>query len=107
MRAEVEARVWEEHNHRNWEEAERIMQEKMTKVARQDERVGEKLMELLAGWITQEVFQEDLEAEEIVEVEESEAMGTEDFGMTSGTQLSAIEVNEEEEDEVVVVEEVK
>ena len=33
MRAEVEARVWEEHDHRNWEEAEHIVQEKMTRLA--------------------------------------------------------------------------
>ena len=107
VRAEAEARAWEEHDCRNWEEAAYIVQEKMTRVVRWDKRVGEKLTELLEGWITQEAFQEDLEAEEIVEVEESEAVGMEDFGMTGGTQSSVMEVNKEEEDEVVVVEDVK
>ena len=107
VRAEAEARAWEEHDCRNWEEAACIVQEKMTRVVRWDKRVGEKLTELLEGWITQEAFQEDLEAEEIVEVEESEAVGMEDFGMTGGTQSSVMEVNKEEEDEVVVVEDVK
>ena len=41
------------------------------------------------------------------EGEGSEAVGTEDVGMTGGTQLSAMEVNKEGEDEVVVVVEVK
>ena len=49
----------------------------------------------------------DLEAEEMVEAEESEAVGTEEFGTTGGTQSSAMEVDEEGEDEVVVIEEVK
>ena len=52
------------------------------------------------GWLTQAEFEEDLE------VEESKAVGTEDVGMTGGTQSSVMEVDEEE-DEVVVVEEVK
>ena len=108
VRAEAEARAWEEHDCRNWEEAACIVQEKMTRVVRWDKRVGEKLTELLEGWITQEAFQEDLEAEEMVEVEESKPVGTEDFGMTGVTQSSAMEVDEEEEkDEVVVVEDVK
>ena len=49
----------------------------------------------------------DSEAEEMVEAEGSEAIGTEEFGTTGGTQSSAMEVNEEGENEVVVVEEVK
>ena len=49
----------------------------------------------------------DLEAEEMVEAEGSEAVGTEEFGMTGGTQSSVMEVNEEGDDEVVVIEEVK
>ena len=49
----------------------------------------------------------DSEAEEMVEAEGSEAIGTEEYGTTGGTQSSAMEVDEEGEDEVVVVEEVK
>ena len=41
------------------------------------------------------------------EAEESKAVGTEEVGMTGGTQSSAVEVDEEGEDEVVAVEEVK
>ena len=41
------------------------------------------------------------------EVDESEAIMTEDLGTMGGTQSSVMEVEEEEEDEVVVVEEVK
>ena len=43
----------------------------------------------------------------MVEAEGSEAIGTEEFGTMGGTQLSAMEVDKEGEDEVVVVEEVK
>ena len=49
----------------------------------------------------------DSEAEEMGEAEGSEAIGTEEVGTTGGTQLSAMEVDEEGEDEVVVVEEAK
>ena len=49
----------------------------------------------------------DLEVEEMGEAEGSEAVGTEDVGMTGGTQSSAMEVDEEGEDEVVMVEEAK
>ena len=41
------------------------------------------------------------------EGEGSKAAGTEDVGTTGGTQSLVMEVNEEGEDEVVVVEEVK
>ena len=47
------------------------------------------------------------QAEEMVEAEGSKAIGTEEFGTTGGTQSSAMEVDEEGEDEVVVIEEVK
>ena len=47
------------------------------------------------------------QAEEMVEAEGSEAIGMEELGMTGGTQSSAMEVDEEGEDEVVVIEEVK
>ena len=49
----------------------------------------------------------DSEVEEMGEAEGSEAIRTEDVGMTGGTQSSAMEVDEEGEDEVVVVEEAK
>ena len=73
VKVEVEARAREEHDCRIQEEAVHIVQEK---VARWDKRVGEKLTELLEGRIMHEAFQEDLEAEEMVEVEESEPVGT-------------------------------
>ena len=41
------------------------------------------------------------------EAEESEAIGMEEGGMTGRTQSSVMEVDEEGEDEVVVVEQVK
>ena len=41
------------------------------------------------------------------EAEGSEAVGTEDIGMMGGTQSLVMEVDEEEQDEVVVVEEIK
>ena len=49
----------------------------------------------------------NLEAEEMVEAEGSKAIGMEEYGTTGGTQSSAMEVDEEGEDGVVVVEEVK
>ena len=49
----------------------------------------------------------DSEAEEMVEAEGSEAVGMEEYGTTGGTQSSAMEVDEEGEDEVVVIKEVK
>ena len=49
----------------------------------------------------------DSEVEEMGEAEGSEAVGMEELGMMGGTQLSVMEVNEEGEDEVVVVKEVK
>ena len=49
----------------------------------------------------------DSEAEEMVEAEGSEAIGTEESGTTGGTQSLGMEVDKEGEDEVVVVKEVK
>ena len=43
------------------------MQEKVVRVAKQDKHVVEKLTALLAGQITQEAFQENLEAEQSTE----------------------------------------
>ena len=57
-------------------------------------------MALLAGWLTQVEFEDDLEAEK------SKVVGMENVGMTGETQLSVMEVDEEE-DEVAVVVEVK
>ena len=82
------------------------MQEKVLRVANQDKWFKDKLTELLEGGMTQAAFKKDSEAEEMVEVEESEGMGMEDVGTTGGTQSSAMEV-EEEENEVVMVGEVK
>ena len=64
-------------------------------------------MAVLEGRLSQEALEIDSEAEEMGEAEGSEAVGTEEVGTTGGTQLSAMEVDEEGEDEVVVVEEVK
>ena len=60
-----------------------------------------------SGWLTQAALEVDSEAEEMGEAEGSEAVRTEEAGTTGGTQSSAMEVDEEGEDEVVVVEEVK
>ena len=49
----------------------------------------------------------DSEVEEMGEAEGSEAVRMEEVGTTGGTQLLAMEVDEEGEDEVVVVEEAK
>ena len=83
------------------------MQEKVSKAAKWDRQVAEKLTALLAGQITQKSFKENPEAEESMEGEESEVVGTEDAGAAGGTQSLAMEVNKEGEDEVVVVEGVK
>ena len=49
----------------------------------------------------------DSEAEEMGEAEGSKAVRTEEVGTMGGTQSSAMEVDEEGEDEAVVVEEAK
>ena len=84
-----------------------LVDEKMARMAKQDRRLKEKLMEVLEGWLTQAELEIDSEAEETGEAEESEVVGMEEPGTMGGTQSSAMEVDEEEEDEVVVVEEVK
>ena len=76
-------------------------------MVQRDKQLEEKLMAVLEGQLSQDVLEVDLEAEEIEEAEGSEAVSTEDVGMTGGTQLLAMEVDEEGEDEVVVVGEVK
>ena len=79
--------------------------EKLARVVRWDRQLEEKLMEVLEGQLPQVALEVDLEAEEMGEAEGSEAVRTEDVGMTGGTQLLVMEVNKEGEDEVVVVEE--
>ena len=93
VRAEAEARAWEEHDWKLQEEAKCCVDEKLTAV--------------LEGWLTQAELEVNSEVDEMGEAEESEAVETEEVGMTGGTQSSVMEVNEEGEDEVVVVEEAK
>ena len=106
MKEEAEARAREDHDQKLREEAQWIVDKRLARAAKRDRRLEEKLMAVLEGCLSQEALEVDLEAEEMGEGEESEAVGTE-VGMTSGTQSSAMEVDEEEEDEVVVVEQVK
>ena len=57
--------------------------------------------------MSQEALEVDSEAEEMVEAEASEAVGMEEVGTMAEAQSLVMEVNEEGEDEVVMVEEVK
>ena len=107
MRAEVEARAWEEHNHKLQEEAKCLVDEKLARVVRWDRWLEEKLAEVLEGRLTQAELEIDSEAEETGEAEESKVVRTEEIGTMGGTQSLAMEVDKEEQDEVVVVEEVK
>ena len=107
VREEVEARAQEEHNRKFREEVKRLVDEKLARVAKRDRRLKEKLTAVLEGRLSQEVLEVDSEVEEMGEAEESKAIGTEEVGMTGGTQSSAMEVDKEGEDEVVVVKEVK
>ena len=79
----------------------------MARAVKRDRRLEEKLTAVLEGWLTQVELEIDSEAEETGEAEGSEVVGMEEVGMMGGTQSSAMEVDKEEEDEVVVVEEVK
>ena len=107
FRVEAEVRAQAELDHKLQEEVQRIVKEKLARVARWDKRLEEKVMEVLEGWLTQVALEVDSEAEEMGEAEGSEAVRMEDFGMIGGTQSSAMEVDEEGEDKVVVVEGVK
>ena len=107
VRAKVDTKAHEAHDCKIREEAECIIEEKLKRAVNWDKRLKDKLTEVLEGQMTQEAFERDSETEEVGETEESEAIGMEDFGTMGGTQLSAMEVNEEEEDEVVVVEVIK
>ena len=100
VRAEVEARAQEEHDHELQEEAKHLMDKKMARAMKRDRRLEEKLMVVLEGQLSQEALEVDSEAEEMGEAEGSEGIGMEDVGTAGGTQLSAMEVNEEGEDEV-------
>ena len=102
VRAEVEARAWEEHNQKLREEAKLLIDEKMARAAKRDRWLEEKLTAVLEGWLTQVELEVNSEVEEMGEAEESKAIG-----MMGGTQSSAMEVDKEGEDEVVVVEEAK
>ena len=107
VREEAEARVRDEHDRKFREEAKWLVDEKLARAAKRDRQLKEKLTAVLEGRLSQEALEVDSEVEEMGEAEESEAVGMEEVGMTGGTQLSAMEVDEEGEDEVVVVEEVK
>ena len=72
-----------------------LANEKLVRAAKRDRRLVEKLTAVL---------EVDLEVEEMAEAEGSKAIRMEDVGTTGGTQSSAMEVDEEGEDEVVVVE---
>ena len=107
VRAEAEAKAWEEYDWKLQEEVKQLINEKLARVVKRDRWLEEKLTAVLEGRLSQEALEVNLEVEEMGEAEGSEAVGTEDVGMTGGTQSSAMEVDEEGEDEVVVVEEVK
>ena len=104
-RAAAEARSREEHDCEVREEAKWLIKEKLARAAKRDRRLEEKLMAVLEGRMSQAELEIDSEVEEMGEAEGSEAIGTEEVGTTGGTQSSAMEVDEEGEDEVVVVEE--
>ena len=84
-----------------------LVDEKLARAAKRDRWLEEKLTAVLEGQLSQEALEVDSEAEEMGESEGSEAVGMEEVGTTGGTQSSAMEVDKEGEDEVVVVEEVK
>ena len=104
---ETEEKAHDEAKRKNQDEAEGLRQEKVMKAMWREKWVDEKLTEFLEGWITQVQLEANLEVEQSMEAEESEAVETEDVRTTGGTQSSAMEVEEEEEDKVVIVEEVK
>ena len=75
-------------------------------MVKRDRQLEEKFTAVLEGWLTQVELEIDSEAEETGEAKGSKVVGTEEVGMMGGTQSSVMEVDEEE-DEVVVVKEVK
>ena len=84
-----------------------LVDEKLARAVKRDRQLEEKLTVVLEGQLSQAELEIDSEAEEMGEAEGSEAVGMEEVGTMGGTQSSAMEVDEEGEDEVVVVEEVK
>ena len=107
VRQETEARAQEEYDRKLREEAKHVVDEKLARAAKRDRRLEEKLTVVLEGRMDQAELEVDAEAEETVEAEGSEAVGTEEYETMGGTQSSAMEVDEEGEDDGVVVEEVK
>ena len=103
---ETEENAHVEAKHKVQDEAEHLRWEKVTKAMWQEKWVDEKLTEFLEGQITQAPLEANSEVEQSAEAEESEAVEMKNVGMTGGTQLLAMEVDEEE-DEVIIVEEVK
>ena len=104
VREEAEARAREEQSRKLREEVKRLADEKLARAAKRDRWLEEKLMAVLEGRMSQAELEIDSEAEDMGEVEGSEAVGMEEVGTTGGTQSSVMEVDEEGEDEVVVVE---
>ena len=107
VRAAAEARSREERDQEVREEVKQLIEEKLARAAKRDRQLEEKLTAVLEGQLSQEALEVNSEAEEMGDPEGSEAIGTEEFGTTGGTQSSTMEVDEEGEDEVVVVEEAK
>ena len=107
VREEMEARAREDHNWRLQEEAKHVVDEKLVRAAKRDRQLKEKLTVVLEGWMSQVELEIDSEVEEMVEAEGSEAVGMEELGTMGGTQSSAMEVDKEGEDEVVVAKEAK
>ena len=68
-----------------------LVDKKLARAVKWDKRLEEKLMEVLEGQLTQVELEIDSEAEEMGVAEESEVVGT-----MGGTQLSVMEVDEEE-----------
>ena len=57
-----------------------LADEKLARAAKRDRWLKEKLTAVLEGWMSQAELEVDSEAEEMVEAEGSEAVGTEEFG---------------------------
>ena len=55
----MEARAQEEHNHELQEEAKRLVDEKLARVAWQNKQLEEKLMEVLEGQLSQATLEVD------------------------------------------------
>ena len=91
LRVEVEAKAQEEQNCKHREEVKHLVDKKLARAVKRDKQLKEKLMEVLEGQLTQAELEIDSEAEEMGVAEESEVIRT-----MGGTQLSVMEVDEEE-----------